>query len=108
MEARLEEAEALMLKGGKKALAKLETRVRELEAELESEQRRHNETSKNLRRADHRVKELVFQGEEDKRTVERSQELTDKLQAKVKTLKRQLDEAVRVPTIPISILINCY
>ncbi len=94
MQGRLDECEAIMMRGGKKALAKLEQRVRELEAELEAEQRRHSETAKNLRRTDHRIKELVFQGEEDKKSLERSQDLIEKLQAKLKTYKRQLEEAV--------------
>merc|ERR1711874_114694 len=37
---RLDEAEQNALKGGKKALAKMETRVRELESELDAENRR--------------------------------------------------------------------
>ena len=90
----MDECEAVMMRGGKKALSKLEQRVRELEAELEVEQRRHAEAQKNLRRTDHRVKELVFQNDEDKKALERSQELIDKLQAKLKTYKRQLEEAV--------------
>lgn len=56
--ARIDESEVGALKGGRKALAKLEQQVKELEAELEAEQRRHTETTKNLRRADHRCKEL--------------------------------------------------
>ncbi len=47
---RLEEADASAMKGGKKALAKLEQRVRELEGELDSEQRRHGETQKGYRK----------------------------------------------------------
>lgn len=36
----------------------------------------------------------VFQSEEDKKSSERLQDIVDKLQAKVKTLKRQVEEAV--------------
>lgn len=36
----------------------------------------------------------VFQSEEDKKSGERLQDIVDKLQAKVKTLKRQVEEAV--------------
>merc|ERR1711862_228612 len=50
LQARLDEAEAAALKGGKRVIAKLEARVRELETELDAEQRRHAETGKNLRK----------------------------------------------------------
>merc|ERR1739848_405316 len=53
---RLDEAEAQALKGGKKMIQKLEIRVRELETELDNEQRRHAETQKNMRKADRRLR----------------------------------------------------
>ena len=37
---RLDEAEQNALRGGKKAVAKMETRIRELESELDAENRR--------------------------------------------------------------------
>ena len=37
---RLDEAEQSALRGGKKAVAKMETRIRELESELDAENRR--------------------------------------------------------------------
>merc|ERR1719348_1404463 len=40
MQVRLDEAEVNALKGGKKAMNKMETRIRELESELEAENRR--------------------------------------------------------------------
>ena len=49
MQARLDEAEANALKGGKKIIQKLEERVRVLEVELDNEQRRHAETQKGYR-----------------------------------------------------------
>ncbi|VEL39417.1 unnamed protein product [Protopolystoma xenopodis] len=61
LQARLEESESGAMKGGKKALAKLEQRARELEGELEAEQRRHAESQKNLRKVDRRLKEVSFQ-----------------------------------------------
>lgn len=49
------------LQNGRKIIAKLEERLRALESELDHEQRRHSEASKNLRKADRRIKELFFQ-----------------------------------------------
>lgn len=57
----MDEAEANALKGGRRALAALQMRVKDLENELEAEQRRHAETTKNFRKMDRRLKELSFQ-----------------------------------------------
>ena len=96
---RLDEAESNALKGGKKAIQKLEQRVRELENELDGEQRRHADAQKNLRKSERRIKELSFQGEEDRKNHERMQDLVDKLQQKIKTYKRQIEEAVSITLI---------
>nr|XP_019963611.1 PREDICTED: myosin heavy chain, fast skeletal muscle-like [Paralichthys olivaceus] len=90
---RLDEAENMALKGGKKQLQKLETRVRELEGEVENEQKRASEAIKGIRKYERRVKELTYQTEEDKKTVLRLQDLVDKLQLKVKAYKRHNEEA---------------
>merc|ERR1711928_39798 len=78
--------------GGKKAIQKLEQRTRELEQELDGEQRRHADAQKNLRKSERRIKELTFQSEEDRKNHERMQDLVDKLQQKIKTYKRQVEE----------------
>ncbi|XP_012989558.3 myosin heavy chain, fast skeletal muscle-like isoform X1 [Esox lucius] len=90
---RLDEAENLAMKGGKKQLQKLESRVRELETEVEAEQRRGVDAIKGVRKYERRVKELTYQTEEDKKNVARLQDLVDKLQLKVKAYKRQAEEA---------------
>ncbi|XP_030610164.1 myosin-1-like [Archocentrus centrarchus] len=90
---RLDEAENLALKGGKKQLQKLEARVRELEGEVELEQKRAADAIKGVRKYERRLKELTYQTEEDKKTVLRLQDLVDKLQLKVKAYKRQNEEA---------------
>uniref|UniRef100_A0A673L297 Myosin heavy chain, fast skeletal muscle-like n=1 Tax=Sinocyclocheilus rhinocerous TaxID=307959 RepID=A0A673L297_9TELE len=90
---RLDEAESLALKGGKKQLQKLEARVRELEGEVEAEQRRSAEAVKGVRKYERRVKELTYQTEEDKKNIIRLQDLVDKLQLKVKAYKRQSEDA---------------
>ncbi|KAM9040379.1 myosin-8-like isoform 2-T2 [Megaptera novaeangliae] len=90
---RLDEAEQLALKGGKKHIQKLEARVHELEGEVESEQKRNAEAVKGLRKHERRVKELTYQTEEDRKNVLRLQDLVDTLQAKVKSYKRQAEEA---------------
>ncbi|XP_076274691.1 myosin heavy chain isoform X34 [Rhynchophorus ferrugineus] len=102
LQVRLDEAEANALKGGKKAIAKLEQRVRELENELDGEQRRHADAQKNLRKSERRIKELSFQAEEDRKNHERMQDTVDKLQQKIKTYKRQIEEAEEIAALNLA------
>ncbi|XP_054427218.1 myosin-4 [Pteronotus mesoamericanus] len=99
---RLDEAEQLALKGGKKQIQKLEARVRELENEVENEQKRNIEAVKGLRKHERRVKELTYQTEEDRKNVLRLQDLVDKLQTKVKAYKRQAEEAEEQSNVNLS------
>ncbi|KAL7402481.1 hypothetical protein ABVT39_015485 [Epinephelus coioides] len=99
---RLDEAENLAMKGGKKQLQKLESRVRELEAEVEAEQRRGADAVKGVRKYERRVKELTYQTEEDKKNISRLQDLVDKLQLKVKAYKKQAEEAEEQANVHLS------
>merc|ERR1712107_586327 len=71
--------EAAAIKGGKSALARLEQRVRELEAELGGLQGRTGEMMKGNQRAERKVKELQFAQDEDKKNQDRMSELANKL-----------------------------
>ena len=64
-----------------------------MESENELEQHRHQETLKELRKNDRQLKELTFQVEEDRKNQLRLQDLTEKLQSKIKVYKRQVEEA---------------
>lgn len=64
--------------------------------ELDSEQKRHAETVKTLRKNERRLKELLFQSEEDQKNQHRMQELVERLQNKMKAYKRQVEETVRL------------
>merc|ERR1719384_1823749 len=77
LQARLDTAEADALKGGKKAMNKMESRIRELQSELDAESRRFADAAKNLRRSERRIKELAFAGDEDRKNHERMQGLID-------------------------------
>ncbi|XP_042212114.1 myosin heavy chain, muscle-like isoform X2 [Homarus americanus] len=102
LQVRLEEVESNTLKTGKKALGKLESRVRELESHLDDETRRHSDAQKNLRKCERRIKELTFQADEDKKNHERMQDLVDKLQQKIKTYKRQIEEAEEIAALNLA------
>merc|ERR1712029_961305 len=88
MQARLDEAETNALKGGKKAMNKMETRIRELSSELDAENRRFADSQKNLRKSERRIKELAFAADDDRKNHERMQNLIDQAVAKIRARGR--------------------
>merc|ERR1712012_126614 len=102
LESKLANAEAAAMKGGKSALARLEQRVRELEAELGGLQGRTGEMMKGNQRAERKVKELQFAQDEDKKNQDRMSELANKLQAKIKTYKQQIEEAEEIAALNLA------
>merc|ERR1719273_2611847 len=101
-QSRLDEAETNALKGGKKAVNKMETRIRELQAEMEAENRRFADAHKNLRKSERHIKELTFAGDEDRKNHERMQTLIDQLQAKIKSYKKQIEEAEEIAALNLA------
>merc|ERR1712109_64831 len=102
MQQRLDEAETNALKGGKKAMNKMETRIRELESELDAENRRLSDATKNLRKSERRIKELAYASDEDRKNHERMQSLIDGLQGKIKTYKKQIEEAEEIAALNLA------
>ena len=102
LEHRLTEANDTAAKGSRSAMAKLESRIRELEIELGSIQSRTMETCKCYQKADRHVKELQFQQEEDHKNQERMSELAAKLQQKIKTYKKQIEEAEEIAALNLA------
>merc|ERR1712090_27268 len=100
--ARADEAEVNALKGGRKAMIKMETRIRELESELDAESRRNGDICKNLRKSERSIKELIFAGDEDKKNHERMQALIDQLQGKVKSYKKHIEEAEEIAALNLA------
>merc|ERR1712038_2138893 len=76
---RLEEANDMAAKGGKNAIARMEARIRELEAELGAAQSRTSETYKAYQKCERRLKELQFQQDEEKKNQDRMSDLATKL-----------------------------
>merc|ERR1712036_9702 len=102
MQCRLDESETNVLKGGKKAMNKLETRIRELESEMDAEGRRFADAQKNLRKSERRIQELTFAADEDRKNHERMQQLVDALQAKIKSYKKQIEEAEEIAALNLA------
>merc|ERR1712083_559043 len=102
LQMKLEEAEGMAVKSAKRAYSKLENRIHDLEVQFDDEARKHSDAQKSLRKAERRINELTFQGEEDKKNHERMQDLVDKLQLKVKTYKRQIEEAEEIAALNLA------
>merc|ERR1712213_282292 len=102
LEQRLAEANEVAAKGGRNAMAKLESRIRELEIELGTVQSKTSETYKAFQKAERRIKELQFQQDEDHKNQDRMSELANKLQAKIKTYKKQIEEAEELAALNLA------
>merc|ERR1719284_1298113 len=97
LESKLAEATDAANRGGRTAMAKLESRIRELEIELGNVQGRTGENQKGHQKAERKIKELSFQIEQDRMT-----ELAAKLQQKIKTYKKQIEEAEEIAALNLA------
>merc|ERR1712172_291102 len=102
MQSRVDDAQSQALKGGKKAMTKMDTRIRELESELDAENRRQGDAQKNMRKSERRIKELTYQQDEDRKNHERMQALIDQLQGKVKSYKKQIEKAEEIAALNLA------
>merc|ERR1712098_294398 len=102
LELKFAEANENAMRGGRTAMAKLETRIRELEVELGNVQARSSENVKGYQKSERRCKELAFQIDEDKKNQDRMSELATKLQAKIKTYKKQIEEAEEIAALNLA------
>merc|ERR1711935_429381 len=102
LDQRLVEANEIASKGGRNAMAKLESRIRELEIELGSVQSKTSDSYKCFQKAERRIKELQFQQDEDHKNQDRMSELATKLQMKIKTYKKQIEEAEEIAALNLA------
>ncbi len=85
--------------GSKRELTKLQNRIRELEASLEEEARRHNEAVKETRTNSRRLKELASESEDDKRRIIQLQEAVEALNKKLKAYRKQCEETEEIAAL---------
>merc|ERR1711994_1050980 len=102
LENRLLEANETAAKGGRNAMAKLENRIREMEIELGGVQSKTSDAFKVFQKTERRIKELQFQQEEDHKNQDQMSELAQKLQAKIKTYKKQIEEAGEIAALNLA------
>merc|ERR1711997_1196158 len=102
LENRLQEANDNAAKGGRSAMAKLESRIREMEIQLGSVQSKTSDAYKLFQKSERRIKELQFQRDEDKKNQDAMSELAQKLQMKIKTYKKQIEEAEEIAALNLA------
>merc|ERR1712001_44723 len=102
LENRLADANDAAMRGGKSAMAKLESRIRELEIELGNVQSKTGENMKAHQRSERKIKELQFQNDEDRKNQERMSDLASKLQQKIGTYKKQIEEAEEIAALNLA------
>jgi len=102
MEQRLNEANEHAMRGGRQAMAKLESRVRTLEMELGNTQARTSEAMKSHQKSERKIKELQFSNDEDRKAQDNMSELATKLQSKIKTYKKQIEEAEEIAALNLA------
>ena len=64
--------------------------------------RRLGDAQKNLRRSERHIKELTFAADEDRKNHERMQGLIDQLQGKIRSYKKQIEEAEEIAALNLA------
>merc|ERR1712186_118292 len=105
LQAALEEAEGALEQEENKVLrAQLElTQVRqEIERRIAEKEEEFASTQKNMGKSERRIKELTYQQDEDRKNHERMQALIDQLQGKIKSYKKQIEEAEEIAALNLA------
>ena len=102
IETKYAEASENAVRGGRMAMAKLETRIREMEVELGNVQSHTGENSKAYQKSERHGKEIQFAIDEDHKNQEAMSALASKLQSKIKTYKKQIEEAEEIAALNLA------
>ena len=102
MQSRLDDAEVNALKGGKKAMHKMESRIRELESEVDAEARRMADAQKNLKASERHIKEISLKQNEDADNKSKMDTLIDSLNGKIESNKKQIEEAKQIASMNLT------
>ena len=70
--------------------------------ELGNLQSKTAENQKAFQKSERRVKEVMFQNDEDKKNQDRMSDLASKLQGKIKTYKKQIEEAEEIAALNLA------
>ncbi|XP_008115398.2 myosin-10 isoform X13 [Anolis carolinensis] len=93
LRAKLGEMDSSVKSKYKMAIATLESKVAQLEEQLEQESRERILSGKLVRRAEKKLKEVILQVDEERRNADQYKDQVEKGHLRLKQLKRQLEEA---------------
>uniref|UniRef100_A0A670ZAN7 Myosin heavy chain 14 n=1 Tax=Pseudonaja textilis TaxID=8673 RepID=A0A670ZAN7_PSETE len=93
LRAKLGEMDSSVKSKYKLAIATLESKVAQLEEQLEQESRERMLSGKLVRRAEKKLKEVLLQVDEERRNADQYKDQVEKGHLRLKQLKRQLEEA---------------
>uniref|UniRef100_A0A8C1Y2E0 Myosin-9 n=1 Tax=Cyprinus carpio TaxID=7962 RepID=A0A8C1Y2E0_CYPCA len=87
---KLQDLEAAVKSKYKSTIAALEAKIPQLEEQLDIEMKERQQSTKQVRRMEKKLKEILLQVDEERRNAE--QQKNEKLNTRMKQLKRQLEE----------------
>ncbi|XP_077591276.1 myosin-9-like isoform X1 [Stigmatopora nigra] len=90
---KLQEIEGTVKSKYKANMTAMEAKIAQLEEQLDFETRERQSASKLVRRTEKKLKEVVLQVDDERRNTEQYKDQADKLNSRMKQLKRQLEEA---------------
>nr|XP_015800693.2 myosin-9 isoform X2 [Nothobranchius furzeri] len=90
---KLQELEGTVKSKYKANMAALEAKIAQLEEQLDLETRERQTATKLVRRTEKKMKEILLQVDDERRNAEQHKDQADKLNSRMKQLKRQLEEA---------------
>ncbi|NP_001084034.1 myosin, heavy chain 10, non-muscle S homeolog [Xenopus laevis] len=93
LKAKLQELEGSVKSKFKATIATLESKIAQLEEQLEQEAKERVASNKLVRRTEKKLKEVFMQVEDERRHADQYKEQMEKANTRMKQLKRQLEEA---------------
>uniref|UniRef100_A0A672LTB4 Myosin-9 n=2 Tax=Sinocyclocheilus grahami TaxID=75366 RepID=A0A672LTB4_SINGR len=90
---KLTELEGTVKSKYKATIAALEAKIGQVEEQLDVETKERQQASKLVRRAEKKLKEVFLQVDDERRNTEQFKDQSEKLNSRMKQLKRQLEEA---------------
>ncbi|GAA6084579.1 myosin-9-like, partial [Tachysurus ichikawai] len=93
MKLKLTELEGAVKSKYKASITALEAKIAQLEEQLDIETRERQAATKLVRRSEKKLKEVVLQVDDERRNADQYKDQMEKLNSRMKQLKRQLEEA---------------
>ncbi|NXO15560.1 MYH9 protein, partial [Oriolus oriolus] len=90
---KLQEMESAVKSKYKATITALEAKIAQLEEQLDMETKERQAASKQVRRAEKKLKDVLLQVDDERRNAEQFKDQADKANIRLKQLKRQLEEA---------------